>query len=358
MTTNLVKLGWSSFFEEHFRPFGDHGLIPGRVARQDRDSCLAYCEQGEVAAEVTGRFRYEALSRSDFPAVGDWVAIDAPTEQQTTRIHAILPRNSCFSRKEAGAHTEEQIGAANVDTVFLVSGLDGDFNLRRIERYLTVAYNSGASPVVVLNKTDVCDDVEARIGETESIAFGVPVCPVSAVEQSGVTELLSHLDVGQTGVFVGSSGVGKSSLINCLLGSDQLAVGPVRQDDSHGRHTTTHRELICLAQGGIIIDTPGMRELQLWTDEDSVGGSFQDVEEIAQQCRFRNCKHVREPRCAVRAAIENGSLPSQRLESYRKLRRELARLEWKQARKARAADRASGGKTAYNRGALPRLECP
>ena len=341
MTARMAQLGWNDFFEQHFEPFRPQGLIPARVAREDRGAYLVYCEGREVAAEVTGRFRHEATSKSDFPAVGDWVAAHVPGQEARARIHALLPRRSSLSRKVAGGHTEEQVAAANVDTVFLVSGLDGDFNPRRIERYVTVAYDSGANPVIVLNKTDLCADVEARIAEAESVAFGVAIHAVSATDNSGLGVLLPYLATGKTVALLGSSGVGKSSLINSLLGSDRLAVRAVREGDSHGRHTTTHRELICLPRGGVIIDTPGMRELQLWTDEDSLRGSFQDVEQLAGQCRFNDCGHRSEPGCAVKSAIERGQLPSGRLVSYRKLQRELLRLEKKQAERARIAERAS-----------------
>ncbi len=348
MTTDMIRLGWSDFFEQHFEPFRQQDLIPARVAREDRGAYLVYYERGEVVAEVTGRFRHEVMSRSSFPAVGDWVAINVLPQEPKARIHAILPRRSSFSRKVVGGHTEEQIAAANVDIVFLVSGLDGDFNLRRIERYLTVAYDSGANPVIVLNKADLCADVSARVAEVESFAFGAAVHPVSAIENSGLDRLLPYLGIGKTVAILGSSGVGKSSLINSFLGRDRLAVSAVREDDSHGRHTTTHRELICLPQGGLVIDTPGIRELQLWTGEDSLQGSFQDIEDFAGQCKFNDCKHTHEPGCAVKSAIESGALPSARLDNYRKLQRELLHLEKKQAEKARMAGRGSRKKADRN----------
>lgn len=338
MNKSMFQLGWSEFFKRPFEVYQQRGFVPARVARENRGAYLVYWEQGESTAEVTGKFLHEAVSVSNFPAVGDWVAISSPTQTQPARIHALLPRRSCFSRKAVGGNTEEQVAAANVDTVFLVSGLDHNFNPRRIERYLTVAYDSGAVPVIVLNKVDLVHDVDAVVLETESIACGVRVLAVSAVSMQGLKNLQPYLAAGTTTAFLGSSGVGKSSLINSLLGDDRLAVSAVRKGDSHGRHTTTHREMILLPQGGLVIDTPGMRELQLWAAEDSLDGSFHEVEELALRCRFSDCRHRGEPGCAVQAAVERGELSAARLENYRKMQRELRFLARKQAHKTRLRD--------------------
>lgn len=337
MSVDLARLGWSRHLEEAFDPFKPDGLKPARVAREDRGAYLVLHGGGETVAGVTGRFRHAAVSRSDFPAVGDWVALEIAPHGQGDRIHALLPRKSCLSRRMPGPETQEQIIAANVDTAFIVCGLDGDFSLRRIERYITVGCNSGTFPVVVLNKIDVCADVEGMAAQVRSIAPGMPIFPVSAADKRGLDALEPYLASGQTVALFGSSGVGKSSLINCWIGQDQLEVQPVREHDSRGRHTTTHRELICLPQGGVVIDTPGMRELGLWAD-DGLVSSFPDIDALAKNCRFRDCLHAREPGCAVNEAIGRGLLPAGRLKNYRTLERESQHMEKRQAQKERITD--------------------
>ncbi len=342
----LSELGWNSFFAEGFEQYEDDGLIPARIGREDRQMYLLLSETGELAGRVSGRFAHGAGSKGDFPAVGDWVAACKLPDEQKATIHAVLPRKGCFSRQSPGGRTEEQVVAANVDTVFIVSGLDGGraFNVRRIERYLALAWESGASPVLVLNKVDVCDDVEARIREAEAVAFGIPVYPVSATQQTGIDRLRNHLRNGMTGALLGSSGVGKSALVNVLLGSDRQATGAVREDDLRGRHTTVHRELFRVPGGGVIIDTPGMRELRMWGDESSVSDTFGDIEELATRCRFRDCRHMREPGCAIHQAIEQGALDAGRYESYLRLQREMAHLARRQDNKARLAEKARAKK--------------
>ena len=335
---NLAELGWTADRARHFEPFGEQGLAPGRVAREERQLYIVYTEQGELTAEVAGKMRFEAASRGDLPAVGDWVAVSPRPAQGKATIHAVLPRKSAFSRKVVGGHTEEQVVAANVDVVFLVSGLDHEFNLRRLERYLTLVWESGAAPAIVLNKADLCPDVEARVREAESVALGVPILAISATENLGLDALREHADKGKTAAFLGSSGVGKSTIINRFLGADVLKVAPVREDDSRGRHTTTHRELIPLPGGGLVIDTPGMRELQLWADGDGLRQAFDDIEELAAQCRFRNCAHRGEPGCAVQQALADGTLDVGRWQSYLKLQRELRHLERRKDQKARLAE--------------------
>ena len=339
---DLTAIGWNSVLDQQFSAFAEEGLVPARVARAHSSIYWLYTEQGELTAELTGRMRHQAMSRSELPAVGDWVAVEPRQEEDKGTLHAILPRKSCFSRKEAATRTEEQVIAANVDTVFLVTDLDRDFNLRRLERYLTMAWDSGANPVVVLNKADLSDAVETQVAEVEAIAFGVPVHPVSAVEKEGMEPLYQYMGPGETVVLLGSSGVGKSTLINALMGSETLEVGAVRAHDGRGRHTTTHRELVLLPGGGVLIDNPGIREIQLWGDEEGLRGTFEDIEELAGGCRFGDCKHEQEPGCAVHAALEDGSLDAKRFDSYLKLQKELRHLAVRQDQKARMAEKERG----------------
>jgi ribosome biogenesis GTPase len=254
----------------------------------------------------------------------------ADPDQETRSIHELLPRRSAFKRKSAGAATREQVIAANLDIVFLVSGLDGDFNLRRIERYVTQAWSSGATPVILLNKTDVCDDVEGRLLATRAVAPGVNVHAVSAKDGTGLEEIGGYLRSGITIALLGSSGVGKSTLLNLLIGERRMEVGEIREDDSRGRHTTTHREMIILPSGALLIDTPGMRELQLWSSSDDVDQTFSEVAELAASCRFNDCTHTNEPGCAVLQALESGDLSEDRYLSHQKLVREVAYLERRQ----------------------------
>jgi ribosome biogenesis GTPase len=305
---------------------------------------LVCTETGEVTAQITGRLRHEASTSAEFPAVGDWVVLAPGEGEGVSRIHAVLPRRTKFSRRApdgSGRGNVEQVLAANVDVAFLVSGLDGgrNFNLRRTERYLTLAWESGAEPVIVLNKVDVCEDVAARVHEIGTVAPGVPVHPVSALDGEGVAELATYLPPGKTGVFMGPSGVGKSSLINALLGEERLTIAEVRDDDREGRHTTTWRELIRLPVGGLIIDTPGMRELRLWCDEEGLKTTFEDVEALAAQCRFGDCRHQSEPGCAVQQALADGTLDAGRYASYLKLQREEARTAARRQLGARQAEK-------------------
>ncbi len=329
----LKQLGWSDFFEAYFAPFREEGREVGRVAIPHRGRYVLYTAHGELGGEVSGKFRFAMKDAGGYPAVGDWVVIDARPKEGAATIHHVLQRRTKFSRKVAGQKTEEQVIAANVDVVFLVSGLDHDFNVRRIERYLTVAWESGASPVIVLNKTDLCDDVPIRVAEVEAIAKGVPVVPMSAVKDEGVRVLLEFLPEGKTGAFLGSSGVGKSTIVNHLIGREVQKTQDVRETDSRGRHTTSRRELLLLSSGGMLIDTPGMRELQLWSGE-GLHYSFEDIEELAAQCRFRDCRHEQEPDCAVQKALDECSLDPERFESYLKLQRELNYLERRQNQRA------------------------
>jgi ribosome biogenesis GTPase / thiamine phosphate phosphatase len=321
---SLDALGWTPRFAEAFEAQRAPGLEPARVSLEHTHIYRVITPRGERLARVAGRLRHTAEGRADFPAVGDWVVLEEPAPGGDARIRAILPRASAFSRRAAGNPTERQVVAANIDVVLLTSGLDGDFNLRRIERYLVTAWDSGATPVIVLNKMDLVEDVESYVREVERVAGGVPVHAVSAKRPDTLTSVRAHLAPGRTVALLGSSGVGKSSIANALIGDERLRTREVRESDSRGRHTTSGRQLIPLEGGGILIDTPGMRELQLWDTGDSVAGAFADIEALGEGCRFRDCRHAAEPGCAVRAAVADGTLAADRLESFRKLQDEQA----------------------------------
>ncbi len=337
--TILETLGWNVHWAKQFAPFLEQELKPARVICEHREAYDLSGESGELRAEISGRFRHEHSLHTEWPAVGDWVAMAPRPEEGTATIHAVLPRRSRFSRKAAGDRTEDQTVAANVDVTFLVTGLDGDFNVRRIERYLTVAWDSGARPVIVLNKADLCADAATYVSEVETVAIGTPVIPLSAVTGQGLEALRVLLPPGATGALLGSSGVGKSSLVNALLGKARQTTQAVRDDDSRGRHTTTNRELILLPNGGLLIDTPGMRELQIWDGEDGLETAFPDVEALASQCRFGDCTHANEPGCAVQAALEDGTLKQDRFRSYAKLQREIQYQALRQTQSARLIEK-------------------
>ena len=332
----LESLGWSAFFAEAFTPHQAEGLVPGRVTREHRGLFRVQAEAGEYVAELAGRLRHEARGRADLPAVGDWVALLPAAHALRATIQAVLPRRSRFARKTAGEEHAEQVAASNVDTVFLVSGLDHDFNPRRIERYLVMAWESGAAPVIVLNKADLSADPEEARREVESIAGGVPVHVVSFREGTGLEQLVPYLRPRETVALLGSSGVGKSTLLNRLVGTEQQATNAVRAHDSRGRHTTSHRQLFVLPSGALMVDTPGMRELQLWEAGAGLDAAFDDIEALSAGCRFGNCAHGAEPGCAVRAALAGGGLDEGRFASYLKLRGEGARLEREQDKRARS----------------------
>ena len=325
----LEDFGWCDFFAQNFRQFVADGLTPARVTAQHGKTYKLNDGAHELLAETAGRLRYHADSPADLPAVGDWVATEVRADEGRATIHAVLPRRTAFSRKVSGRRQDEQVVAANLDRVFLITGLDGDFNLRRIERYLAMAWESGAAPVVVLNKADLCADIPGVLAAAEAVAIGTPIHAISALTGDGLDSLDLYLVPGQTIALLGSSGVGKSTLVNRLLGEELLATQPVREHDSRGRHTTTHRQLLALPGGALLVDTPGMRELQLWVADDGVATAFDDVESLAPACRFRDCRHQQEPGCAVQQAVADGQLDAERVESYHKLQRELAYLDRK-----------------------------
>ena len=327
---NLEILGWDKFFERHFQPYATDGYAAGRVALEYKHSYYVYTESGQVLGEIAGRLRHEALDRRDLPVVGDWVVIRSSPENDKVTIHAVLPRKSKFTRKMAGFRTEPQIVGSNIDTAFLITSLNEDFNPRRVERYLIVAWESGARPIIILSKSDLCDETEARMQETRAVVGDVPIHAVSVVKREGLDELAQYLKHGQTVALLGSSGVGKSTLINHWLGREYLRVQEIREHDGRGRHTTTHRELIILPQGGLVLDTPGMRELQLWDGQDGLHIAFADIETIAGRCYFSDCRHQDEPLCAIREALADGTLDAARFQSYTKLQRELTYFARKQ----------------------------
>ncbi|RZM75234.1 ribosome small subunit-dependent GTPase A [Leptolyngbya iicbica] len=326
---NLEQFGWcaNSTSALAFASFEQAAWVAARVIAEQRGAYRVHTGTVAYPAQITGQLQHRTVDPLMLPAVGDWVVVEPHATQNTATIHQVLPRTSQFVRKVAGTTTAGQVVAANVDTVFLMSGLDGDFNLRRIERYLVTAWDSGASPVIVLNKVDVCTDVAATIAQVAAIAIGVPIHAVSAELGRGLSQLDPYLQPGKTVALIGSSGVGKSTLTNYLLGDAQQSTQAVRADDSRGRHTTTHRQLIRLPSGALLIDTPGMRELQLWQVGAGLSETFADIEALAADCKFRDCQHDQEPGCAVQAAIAAGQLTAQRLQSYQKLQREQQWIE-------------------------------
>ena len=318
----LKKWGWNSYFETLWNEGERENAEPGRVIEQQRKYWRIAGEFGESWAEPSGKLRLATDEAVEWPAVGDWVAVEVADGKSNAVIQEVLPRRSRFVRKTPGKKIAEQVIAANVDTALLVTALDGDFNPRRVERYLAQCWESGARPVVVLNKADACVDARSKAVEVERIALGAVVCLISAKTGQGMEQLEPFLKRGDTLVLLGSSGVGKSTIANRLAGEVLQETQPVREEDSRGRHTTSSRTLMALPGGALLMDTPGLRELQLWDADEGVAETFEDIDALATQCRFTNCGHHSEPGCAVQAAMSEGALDDARLENWRKLLRE------------------------------------
>lgn len=326
---SILRWGWNDYFEAVWKDAERGTAVPARIVSQSRGVWHVAGDFGECPAKAAGKLRLAAEEGADWPAVGDWVAAELRGQGSAAQICEVLPRRSKFVRKTAGKKIAEQVIAANVDIALLVSALDGDFNPRRVERYLAQCWESGAKPVIVLNKADACDAPQEKIGKMESVAMGVSVCAVSAKTGLGFNELEKYLSGGQTIVLLGSSGVGKSTIVNRLLGRAIQQVQEVRESDSRGRHTTTGREIFALPGGALLMDTPGLRELHLWGADEGLSHTFSDIETLAERCRFGNCRHDDEPGCAVQSAIDAGELALSRMKNWRKLQRELAFLKRK-----------------------------
>jgi ribosome biogenesis GTPase / thiamine phosphate phosphatase len=318
----LRHLGWNDQRRDEFAPLAAAGLMPGRVSLEHNQFYRVLTDAGERLAEATGRMKHAAGGRDELPVVGDWVGLRLDASSDRAQIREILTRRTRFSRKVAGRVTVEQVLAANIDTVFVVFAIAPTLKARGIERYLAASRRSGARPVVVLNKTDLTDDVDGLIRDAQAVAGDHPVLAMSAQASLGIDQMEAYLGEGQTVVLLGPSGVGKSSIVNRLVGEERLPTGEVRPWDSRGRHTSVHRQLLVRAAGGVIIDTPGIRELQLWHSDGSVDDEFIDIAEIGEGCRFRDCRHDREPGCAVKAAVDGGLLAQARYQNFLKLQHE------------------------------------
>jgi ribosome biogenesis GTPase len=339
----LKDLGWDAFFQDAFQPYEEDNLIPARVAARHHGPCELLTELGRLGGVPAGR-----LADDELPAVGDWVAVRPLDGERKAVIEAVLPRKTVFLRKEVWQRTVAQVIAANVDTVFLVTAFGHDLSARRLERYLTAAWDSGSNPVIVVNKSDLAEDPLAELAEVEAVSIGVPLHALSAEIGEGLEQLEPYLAPGRTVALLGSSGVGKSTLVNRLAGREVLHTAEIRSD-GRGRHTTTHRELVPLESGALLIDTPGMRELQLWAGEEVLDSTFAEIAELAGECRFSDCEHEHEPGCAVKTALSDGSLPADRFASYRKLQRELRALEIRKDARLRSESRKEMRRSARSR---------
>lgn len=344
---SLTKLGWNAEREEQFAPHLAKGLLPARVAVEDKHFYRVWTAGAELSAQIPGKAMHAARSdHSQLPKVGDWVAVKLVPNEEKAVIHAILPRRTQITRKTTGRNIAAQILATNIETVFLVTAADPTFNAARLERMLVMGHESGARPVVVLNKIDLCDDLEAKLAEVAGAAGDALILPVCALTGRGLKKLATLIRPGDTVAFIGTSGVGKSSLINRLCGEELQATAEVREQDAKGRHTTSWREMIFLPQGGVVIDTPGMREFHLWGSTEGAKETFPEIEALALRCHFTNCAHLQEKNCAVLAALAGGTLPRGRYDSFVKLQQEAGYL---QAAKKRAGwqDRRKSDRVAH-----------
>ena len=336
---DLKQYGWNDFFAAYFAEYAAKGLHAARVSVEHRNYYELYSEFGELTAEKSGKLFYSTDDSNLLPAVGDWVVFKHIPDENKAFITDVLPRKTKFSRKKAGSTTEEQIVAANVDTVFIISSLNQDLNMRRMERYMALAWDNNVKPVVLLSKADLCEDVFAKLVEVQQRFQGVDVHIVSALQKAGIDELLKYFEGNQTIAVIGSSGVGKSTLINSMLDWEKMNVSEIGLYKDKGRHTTTHRELTLVPGGGLIIDTPGMREIQMWEGAEGLSELFEDIEKLVVECKFSDCKHESEPGCAVKGAIEKGELDEGRFRSYKKLLSEVSYFERKQDKKAQLEEK-------------------
>lgn len=334
----IEQYGWTDALRLAFEPHARADYIPGRIIVQQRLANLVATDVGRLSAKLSGRMRHEARE-AGHPAAGDWVALSANADEGTAIIHAVLPRRTAFVRRAADSVQTLQVIAANIDVVFVVTSMNADLNPRRLERFLAAAWQSGARPVVVLTKADLCEQPEVQAAEVATLAAGCPVLIVSARRNLGMGDLMDHIAPGETCVLIGSSGVGKSTLVNALLGEERMATQDIRAEDGRGRHTTSHRQLVLLPGGGLLLDTPGMREVGLIDADEGLGTVFDDIEQLARNCRFRDCGHDGEPGCAVRGALDAGLLDANRWAHFQKLSRELAASGLTKDRMAREVER-------------------
>ena len=336
---DLKTLGWDLYKKSLPENIDEKNIA--RVAVENRGGYLLYAESGELEGIIQGKFMRSAESEADYPKVGDWVTIEKLSGEAKAIIKSVLPRKTKISRKRAGEDVAEQIIAANIDIVFIVQGLDGDFNISRLERYVAMSKEGGCEPIVILNKVDLSPDPKAKLEEVSRKISGIKIFLVSAHSGQGVEDVRDLIQEGSSVVFVGSSGVGKSTLVNALLGIDLQKTQEVRLDDSRGRHTTTKRELLLLPSGGLLIDTPGMRELGLWASQDALGEAFDDIEIFAQRCKFNDCDHTHSAGCAVLKALQEGKIDQQRYDSFIKLSGSLNHFKAKKEKNSAQAQKRS-----------------
>lgn len=323
---SLKTLGWNTFFEDKFEEYKNLGFVPGRIAVENKNNFNVITETGEIIAEISGKLMFTAESNSKLPKTGDWVALSV-FDNESGIIHGVVERKTKVSRRKPGKTTDEQVIITNVDFIFIVQSLDNNFNINRLERYLATVYQSGAIPIIILSKSDLCDDIESKIEEIRQYHSEETIIALSSFENRGIDKIKELLEFGKTYAFLGSSGVGKSTIINKIVNEEIQKTTEVRTSDNKGKHTTTKRELIVLPEGGLLIDTPGMRGLKLWSAEDGISNTFAEFEEFAGECKYADCTHTHEANCAVINALNNNLIPQSRYDNYLKMRKELRYLE-------------------------------